>query len=589
MTNLRILYRAAASKFRVPVPSCKSTLAFTQKGYYHHKAQSLLKASDRHLKTARVTGFLLAIAFGGSVVLYTQGSTTVLHAETIPVPAEVQFEQPRKKAASPEENRDLVSSQHLQVKRSWENPGVYAWGNNTGRVIENSNEVYVKTPKRIPYFDGKLIRDIKLDKNFGAAITEYGDLLQWGNGFSSSCEVPTPTLIGKNLIKLSISKDRIVALSTSGKVYSVPVNQSDQILKPESDGSNWLGFWGSSSTGYRRLDPKNLMWGEKIKEISSGLEHCLMLTSKGRLFSAASASKDFPSRGQLGIPGLTLNTQSPGSFDQPYEISALKGFEISKIATGDYHSLALDKQGRVFTFGDNSFGQLGSEPSTESPTIDSPSLLSIEKLYKGTKLLPKITGVAAGGNNSFFTVDATRIAGQSEEGPRNLGKITADTWSCGQGILGGLGNGRWTHVQGTPTKIKALSGLFEYDEKNKVIIPIRLSRLSVGQTHVSAVMDNVTQLDVDDNNTENETNWGADVLWWGGNEHYQLGTGKRNNISQPIYIQPLDVKAEKEKGRLDKHRFHITPRKEIRLHGRKVSVEQRIECGREVTAVYSAI
>ena len=79
------------------------------------------------------------------------------------------------------------------------------------------------------------------------------------------------------------------------------------------------------------------------------------------------------------------------------------------------------------------------------------------------------------------------------------------------------------------------------------------------------------------------------MLWWGGNEHYQLGTGKRSNVNNPIYIAPLDVEAEKQKGRKDDHRFQITPRKSIRVGGSIVSVEQRIECGRGVTAVYSGL
>jgi hypothetical protein len=49
----------------------------------------------------------------------------------------------------------------------------------------------------------------------------------------------------------------------------------------------------------------------------------------------------------------------------------------------------------------------------------------------------------------------------------------------------------------------------------------------------------------------------------------------------------LDVEVDKEKGRREEHRFQITPRKKIRVNGRNVSVEQRIECGRGVTAVYS--
>jgi hypothetical protein len=165
--------------------------------------------------------------------------------------------------------------------------------------------------------------------------------------------------------------------------------------------------------------------------------------------------------------------------------------------------------------------------------------------------------------------------------------ITRSTWSCGQGIWGTLGNGRWTHVQGAPVKIKALSGLFEYDESKNVVIPIRLQRLSVGSTHAAAIMNNVTHLGATDRSSENDTNWGADVLWWGGNGFFQLGNSKRNNVSNPIYIAPLDVSADKEKGRREEHRFQITPRKKVEIGGRNVSVEQRVECGRSVTAVYS--
>jgi alpha-tubulin suppressor-like RCC1 family protein len=546
------------------------------------------RAAARSSPRARTAGFLLSVTIGGGC-LYALGYPRSLHAEAIPAPAELKFEERRRKASSREENRDLISSQHLQVKKSWENPGVYAWGNNTGRVVApDSDEFSIKTPRRIPYFDGKIIRDIKLDRNFGAAITENGDLLQWGTAFSPNCSEPTPTLQGKNLVKLAISRDRIIALSSNGSVYSISASQADQISESKPLESSWFPFWNSRSRiSYRTLKPTDMSWGEKVSDISSGLEHCLLLTSQGRLFSAASGSEDFPSKGQMGVPGLTWTTRPQGSYDQPHEISTLRGFEIAKIAAGDYHSLAADTMGRVFAFGDNACGQLGFDFNPESPTIDAPSLLPIDKLYKGTNMVPKVTNIAAGGANSYFTIDAVRVAGQGEEDPQGLGRVTADTWACGQGIYGGLGNGRWTHVQGTPTKIKALSGLFEYDEIKHVVIPIRLAQISVGSTHMSAVMNNVTHVGASDRSSENDTNWGADVLWWGGNEYYQLGTGKRNNVSNPVYIAPLDVEADKEKGRREEHRFQITPRQKIKVGGRNVSVEQRIECGRGVTAVYS--
>lgn len=558
-----------------------------QRGY-RRATRSRVAAATQTSPYTRTLGVLLTATIGAGG-LYSLGYPRSLQAETIAPPAEITFEKPRKKPVSTENNRDIISSQHLQVKKSWENPGVYAWGSNTGKVVApDLEEPMIKSPRRIPYFDGKLIRDIKLDRNFGAAITEEGDLLQWGTVFSTGCSTPTTTLRGKNLIKLEISRDRIIALGASGTVYSVPATQNELTTGPKPQETSWFPFWTTKSPiSYRTIQVANLPWGEKITDISSGQDHCLLLTSSGKLFSAAPSTTDFPTRGQLGIPGLTGTTRPDGLHDQPHEISTLKGFEIAKIATGDFHSLAVDKQGRLFTFGDNTSGQLGFEVSTESPTIDAPSLVPIDKLYKGTNQIPKVTDVAAGGANSFFTIDALKVAGQREADPVGVGRITADTWACGSGITGSLGGGRWTHIQGTPSKIKALSGLFEYDEINNTTIPIRLARISVGQTHVSAVMNNVTHVSASRHSSINDTNWGADALFWGGNEFYQLGTGKRNNQNTPLYIQPLDLEAEKALGRKEEHRFQITPRHKVKVGGRSVSLEQRIECGRGVTAVYS--
>lgn len=560
----------------------------TQRQFISH---DLHASSNRRSFNRVATAVSLSVAAG---YLYFAGYPQSIHAEGITTPAEIQFEEKRQKASTSEGSRDLISSQHLQVKRSWEHPGVYAWGSNAGRVVApDSDESIIRNPRRISYFDGQLLRDIKLDRYFGAAVTEKGDLLQWGIGYSPDIRAPVMTLCGKNIRKIAISQDRILALSGNGTVYSVPVSESAQESGPKLHESTWVPFWSTSSKiSYRKITIDSLGWGERVSDVCSGLDHCLLLTNSGRLFSAASSTEDFPSKGQLGIPGLTFYTRPAGPYDQPHEINTLKGFKITKIATGDYHSVALDNQGRVFTFGDNSLGQLGFEASLEVPIIDAPSLLPIGKLYAGTNLRPRVTNIAAGGTNTFFTVDATRVAGQSSDDTspsQLLGRVTADTWACGQGIRGGLGNGRWTHIQDVPTKVKALSGLFEYDEKENTTIPIRLAQLSVGSTHASAIMNNLTQVDADSRGSESETNWGADVLWWGGNEFYQLGTGRRNNLNTPAYIAPLDSKPDKEKGRREEHRFQITPRKQVRLQGRSVEIEQRVECGRDATAVYSGV
>lgn len=479
--------------------------------------------------------------------------------------------------------------QFIQEKRSLKSPAVYTWGSNAYKVVDpDSKDTDVKTPRRFKYLNDQVLRDFKVDEKSGAAITEDGDLIQWGKGFSETDFKPTKTLTGKNLKSLSLSESRIIALASDGNVYSLPISQQDQKTGPKARESSWMPFWaGQSSLSYRILRPA-LGLGEKVTSIEGGQEHVLLLTSSGRVFTAAASTDHFPSLGQLGVPGLTWSTRPSGPVDTCHEVTALKGSKVTQIASGDYHALALTKDGRLFAWGDNSFGQLGVEFDPELPFIDTPFTLPLKKMYRLKTYLPKITSIAAGGASSFFTVDAKRILGPEEEAAsvRDLGTVAADTWSCGRGIWGTLGNGKWIHIQDEPAKVKDLSGLGEYDEKTKQTTPIRVRSMSVGTTHVAAVLDNKTSLSsTTTDSLDQSRDFGHEALWWGGNEHYQLGTGKRSNLPRPSYIKarPQYKKQETEA------RLQIMPRHKGKVGKRTVSMEQRVECGRHVSAIYSAI
>ncbi|KAF4126039.1 Alpha-tubulin suppressor [Geosmithia morbida] len=515
-----------------------------------------------------------------------------------------------------EDQRKLLSSQNLQVLRSWEHPGVYVWGSNVGRVVDpESEDKYVKQPRRLKFFDDKVLRDLKLTNTFGAAVTEKGDLVQWGLGFSKDDPRPVTTVKGKDLAKIDVSADRIIALARDGSVYAVPSSQDDlksfALGETKAKRSSW-SLWGSSPAVLRTLTPGGLGWGERVTDISSGLEHCLLLTSKGRVFSLASSSSDFPSKGQMGIPGLTWETKPQNqAYDVAHEITALKDTEVVQIATGDYHSAVLDKAGNLYTFGDNLYGQLGFDMDPANSTAWAPVHIPTNKLYYHQgKLTSRVTGVAAGGNNTYFSVDVDTPAPAPDAKPgRRLPPTTSDVWAFGQGVYGALGTGKWTHVSATPGKIKGISGRFEFDEKTNSLQPIRVKALNIGTTHCAAVMDNATNTSAPRTsatskaNPDTPTNWGSDVVFWGGNEYFQLGTGKRNNLCVPGYIPPFEVETEKEKekekGKKSKaeeksqDRLCLTPRENVRIgedgRGRRLTLEQRVECGRFVSGVYSGV
>ncbi|CEJ56337.1 hypothetical protein PMG11_02545 [Penicillium brasilianum] len=486
-------------------------------------------------------------------------------------------------------NVNDLRAQFIQEKRSLKSPAVYTWGSNIYKVVDpGSKDTDVKTPRRFKYFNGQVLRDFKVDEKSGAAITEDGDLVQWGKGFSGTEYKPSKTLTGKNLKSLAISEDRIIALSSDGSVYSLPISKEEQKTGPKRRESSWVPFWGSQSgLSYRILNP-NLGLGEKVTSISAGQEHVVLLTSSGRVFTAAASTEHYPSLGQLGVPGLTWSTRPKGPVDICHEVTAFIGSKVTKISTGDYHSLALTKDGRVFAWGDNSFGQLGVDYEPELPYKDAPVSLPLQKLYRRGLYTLQATNIAAGGAGSFFMVDAKRTLGPDEDpqAVRDLGNLTADTWSCGRGIWGTLGTGRWVHLQDSPTKVKDLSGLAEYDETKNKMSPIRLRNMSVGTTHVAAVMDNKTTVSSKPTDSlDKSRDFGLDVLFWGGNEHFQLGTGKRTNLPRPSYIKAPSESTKKDE---PEARLQIMPQHKGKVGNRSVKMEQRVECGRHVSAIYSS-
>ncbi|OWY98135.1 hypothetical protein PHMEG_00031171, partial [Phytophthora megakarya] len=85
--------------------------------------------------------------------------------------------------------------------------------------------------------------------------------------------------------------------------------------------------------------------------VSCGAFHTLVTDLNGHVFGWGSNS-----RGQLGFlsPGFPST-----SVEAPSVVGDLRGLYMSSVACGEYHSLALSSDGRVFSWGCNKYGKLG--------------------------------------------------------------------------------------------------------------------------------------------------------------------------------------------------------------------------------------
>ncbi|CAG2059278.1 unnamed protein product [Timema podura] len=157
-------------------------------------------------------------------------------------------------------------------------------------------------------------------KNHILTVTETGNCWQYltdtGTWKQISNFVATETCSSVRIVNVCCSETLNIALSESGMVYSIPV----AISTPST---------------------------EKVVQVACGLEHCLLLTATGQVFSWGTGT-----RGQLGHGDLESECE-------PRPVATLGGLRVLRVAAGGWHSACITEEGDLYTFGWNSSGQLG--------------------------------------------------------------------------------------------------------------------------------------------------------------------------------------------------------------------------------------
>jgi alpha-tubulin suppressor-like RCC1 family protein len=256
-----------------------------------------------------------------------------------------------------------------------ENGAMYAWGDNSYGELGNDSSTDSSVPVEV-----YVSRDIYLQtiiavaagKDFSLALSREGHVFAWGknrsgqlgnNGYRPKF-VPvlvdtSGVLSGKEIIAIAAGEDHAVAVSRNGRVFAW--------------GGNYYGQLGNGNTTNSNVpvavDTSGILGGKIIVSVMAGNGHTLALDLNGNLY--AWGRGDF---GQLGT-GNTLNSSLPVSVDMN---GALTGKTIVRIATGANHSLALSSDGTVFTWGDNTYGQLGiNAPDSAKSTVPVPVVWNV--------------------------------------------------------------------------------------------------------------------------------------------------------------------------------------------------------------------
>ncbi len=337
--------------------------------------------------------------------------------------------------------------------------------------------------------DGEYFATVSLGEYHSAALTSEGKVLVWGQnnygqlGYSQYSNVVIKPDEITSLLSLS-SGETVISL-TSGSYNTSVVTSTNRILVWGRNDNGQVGK-GTTTNVYSPTDITgqfNLAVEETITQVSLGGYHSAVLTSNGRIFTWGDNSN-----GQLG-DGTTTDKSVPT--DITSQFTSLLNLEetITSISLGEYHSAVLTSAGRVFTWGGNNSGQLGNSTYVNSNTpidITSQFSLALEESIIEVSLGDDHSGILTSNGNVY-------------------------TW--GSGASGQLGNNTIAFALNTPVNI---TSKFWYLSSGEIITSIAFK-----------------------GDSSTATSSGGDIYAWGENNHYQLGIGTTDdkNIPQLISTQ----------------------------------------------------
>ena len=215
---------------------------------------------------------------------------------------------------------------------------------------------------------------------YSCGNTSYGK-----TGLNFSAGIPTEItfgdIVGRTIIQVSAGLNFSLFLDSTGRVYSCGY---------DTNGETGLNKTSTIST----LFPTEITFGDivgrTIIQVSAGQDHSLVLDSEGKVYTFG--------RNTSGKTGLNTAT---GDNAVPIELTFgdIVGRTIIQVSAGLDHSLVLDSEGKVYTFGRNTSGKTGLN-------ITSGNTLVPTEITFGDIVGRTIIQVSAGKDHSLF-LDST--------------------------------------------------------------------------------------------------------------------------------------------------------------------------------------
>ncbi len=327
------------------------------------------------------------------------------------------------------------------------NGTVWSFGANTKGELGLGDNVSKNTPNQVEKLKDIVVEQISTGNGHTIALTKDGKVYTWGlntngqlgNGTTKNSNIPqeitipivqeSKAIVQEKIVKVVANKNTSYAITSTGKVYAwgAGFKISPSLLEMDKNILDITSTYYLSDDGIVRKIEDNteiqlsynetlpsqepVIEAEKILQISEGTDHLLLLGESGIIYSYG-----VNTYGQLG-DGTTVSKSE--NISTAVRLSKQdKVTDIVEVSAGDKYSIAVSQSGEIYLWGKNETGELGENWDVSSDGTQEHSYAT------KNEYLSDIVNISAG---------ITHTAISNSQG---------EVYTFGNGDNGELGNGK---------------------------------------------------------------------------------------------------------------------------------------------------
>uniref|UniRef100_A0A8C6UBI5 Regulator of chromosome condensation (RCC1) and BTB (POZ) domain containing protein 1 n=1 Tax=Neogobius melanostomus TaxID=47308 RepID=A0A8C6UBI5_9GOBI len=223
---------------------------------------------------------------------------------------------------------------------------VFVMGLNCSGCLGTGDSLSTIVPKKVDFLRGKKAVSLSYGSGPHVLLATDGELYTWGhNGYSQLGNGSTNQGLSPVLVTANLTNKRVTQVC-SGSHHSLALTHDGEVF---AWGYNNCGQIGSGSTANQPYPRRvtGFLQGRTAMSISCGQTSSMSVCDNGEVFGWG-----YNGNGQLGIG-------NNGNQMTPCRVQALQGVCVQQLVSGYGHCLALSDEGVCYSWGTNTYGQLG--------------------------------------------------------------------------------------------------------------------------------------------------------------------------------------------------------------------------------------